>query len=464
MSVLIDDLLTHEGAQARLLRAVEPAVEGRAVVYWMQRAQRAVDNPALDAAVRLANAMKLPLVVFFGLRGYPAANLRHYAFMLQGLRETARRLERRNIAFVLRKGEQADLARFCKEIGAAAVIGDENPLREPQRWRAEYAERLEAPFLLIDADVIVPSALLLKEQYSARIIRPRLKMQLPAFLHPLTNPACEQRFAAPEGMAREDVEDARLLDDMGLDASVAPSERFLGGSGEAQRRLSEFVLYRCSLYPERHGAPELEGTSELSPYLHFGQISPVTVALAVMQSSADEKAKEDYLDQLITWRELAINFVTFNARYDSIESAPDWARATLDKHARDEREFVYEREAFEHAHTHDELWNAAQRQMVECGWMHNYMRMYWAKKILEWSPSAESAWRTAVYLNDKYQLDGRDPNGYAGVAWAIGGKFDRPWAERAVYGTIRYMTASGCERKFDVKSYVRRWRPEGFLF
>ncbi len=177
---------------------------------------------------------------------------------------------------------------------------------------------------------------------------------------------------------------------------------------------------------------------------------------AVQESKAPQTAKDDYINQFFTWRELSINFVHFNPLYDSIECAPDWAHKTLAAHARDPRPILYTREQFESADTHDELWNAAQLQMLHAGWMHNYMRMYWAKKILEWSPSPAVAWQTALYLNDKYFLDGRDPDGYAGVAWAMGGKFDRPWFERPIFGTIRWMSGDAARKKFDADKYIRQ--------
>jgi len=207
-------------------------------------------------------------------------------------------------------------------------------------------------------------------------------------------------------------------------------------------------------YPENHGKPEIDGTSRLSPYLHFGHVGPHTVMKAVQESRAPQTTKDDFINQFLTWRELAINFVHFNPVYDSLECAPDWAHKTLAAHAADPRPVVYTREQFEHAQTHDELWNAAQLQMLHAGWMHNYMRMYWAKKILEWSPSPAVAYQTALYLNDKYFLDGRDPDGYAGVAWSIGGKFDRPWFDRPIFGSIRWMSGDAARKKFDADKYI----------
>ena len=435
------------------------SADGRCVVYWMQRAQRALDNPALDVAVEAANALHQPVVIFFApVPFYPHANLRHYAFLAQGIPETAERARKRGIGFVLRRYPEHSLLKFCEEVKASLVVGDENPMREPNHWRELATKKLSIPLWTVDADLIVPSKLLLKEQYAARTIRPRLKEHLKNFLEPLSNAKAKVEWEKPRGLKALPVDGSLDLteDWAGLDRSVQPLDSFRGGTTEALKLLRDFVTRKLEHYPERHGKPEIDGTSRLSPYLHFGHIGPHTVALAVENSKATRAAKDDFLDQVITWRELSINFVHFNPLYDSIESAPDWAHRTLAKHARDKRPVLYSREQLENAETYDELWNAAQRQMLHAGWMHNYMRMYWAKKILEWSPSPAVAYQTAVYLNDKYFLDGRDPNGYAGVAWSIGGKFDRPWFERPIFGTIRYMSGKAAATKFDADKYIEQ--------
>ena len=436
-----------------------PDPNGRCVVYWMQRAQRALDNPALDVAVEVANTLKQPVVIFFApVPFYPHANLRHYAFLAQGIPDTAERARKRGIGFVLRRYPEHSLLRFCEQVKASLVVGDENPMREPNHWRELAARKLTVPLWTVDADVLVPSKLLEKEQYAARTIRPRLQQRLEQFLTPPHNPKANIEWQEPRGLQRlpDDGSFDITQDWTGLDRSVQPVDAFHGGTSEALKLLREFVTHKLAHYPERHGKPELDGTSRLSPYLHFGHIGPHTVALAVEDAKAPRAAKDDFLDQFITWRELSINFVRFNPLYDSIESAPDWAHRTLARHARDERPVLYSRQQLEQAETHDELWNAAQRQMLHAGWMHNYMRMYWAKKILEWSPSPAVAYQTAVYLNDKYFLDGRDPNGYAGIAWAIAGKFDRPWFERPIFGTVRYMSGNAACKKFDASKYIEQ--------
>ncbi len=432
---------------------------GGCVVYWMQRAQRALDNPALDIAVAAANALQQPVVIFFApVPFYPHANLRHYTFLAQGIPDTAARARRRGIGFVLRRYPEHSLGKFCEEVRASLVIGDENPLREPRHWRELAAKKLTAPLWTVDADVLVPSKLLEKEQYAARIIRPRLQKRLEEFLAPLSNAKARVEWQKPRGLqALPDDGSFDITEDWKkLDRSVQPVTTLRGGTSEALRLLRDFVSRRLAHYTERHGKPEVDGTSRLSPYLHFGQIGPHTVAQAVEDAKASRAAKDDFLDQLITWRELAINFVHFNPLYDAIESAPDWAHRTLAKHAADKRAVFYSRQQLERAETYDDLWNAAQQQMLHAGWMHNYMRMYWAKKILEWSPSPAVAYQTAVYLNDKYFLDGRDPNGYAGIAWSIAGKFDRPWFDRPIFGSIRYMSGDAARKKFDADQYIQQ--------
>jgi deoxyribodipyrimidine photo-lyase len=451
----LDTLASDLRATVRRQGAPDPS--GRCVVYWMQRAQRALDNPALDLAVNVANALRQPVVIFFApVPYYPNANLRHYAFLAQGIPDIAKRARNRGVGFVLRRYPDHSLLKFCEEVKASIVIGDENPLREPRHWRELAAKKLSVPLWTVDADVIVPSKLLEKEQYAARIIRPRLQQRLDQFLHLAGNPRAKTEWQTPRGLAAlSDDGSIDITEDWkDLDRSVKPVDSFRGGTSEALRLLDEFVQRKLARYPENRGKPDIDGTSRLSPYLHFGHIGPHTVMNAINKAKAPQAAKDDCLDQLLTWRELAINFVHFNPLYDSIQSAPEWAHKTLAAHARDPRPILYTRDQFEFAQTHDELWNAAQLQMLHAGWMHNYMRMYWAKKILEWSPSPAVAYQTALYLNDRYFLDGRDPGGYAGVAWAIAGKFDRPWFERAIFGTIRWMSGDAARKKFDAEKYI----------
>ena len=315
----LEQLLSDPRVTVR--RPGSPDPHGRCVVYWMQRAQRALDNPALDVAVEAANALHQPVVIFFApVPFYPHANLRHYTFLAQGIPDIAERAHKRGIGFVLRRYPEHSLPEFCDEVKASLVVGDENPMREPNHWRELATKKLSVPLWTVDADIIVPSKLLEKEQYAARVIRPRLKTLLEQFLKPLANPEAKIEWQKPRGL--------RSLPDDGsldltetwedLDRSVQPVDWFQGGTSEALKLLREFVAHKLAHYPERHGKPEIDGTSRLSPYLHFGHIGPHTVALAVEKSNAPRAAKDDFLDQLITWRELSINFVHFNPLYDSI--------------------------------------------------------------------------------------------------------------------------------------------------
>jgi deoxyribodipyrimidine photo-lyase len=442
-------------------RAGPPDASGRAVVYWMQRAQRALDNPALDLAVRAGNALGLPVVVFFSLVPYPHANLRHYQFMVEGLPDTATRLAKRGVGLVLRRHPDADLAAFCDEIHAALVVGDENPLREPERWRRALSERLRVPFWTVDADVIVPSKLVPNEQFAARTIRPRIHSHLEAFLVAGGEPKARMEWKRSRGLRSFRPTD-NLLDGFLLDRGVQPVSGYRGGTTDALKALREFVGGRLAGYADRRNKPQLAGTSRLSPWLHFGHVGPRTVALAVRDGGGPSEDRDAFLEEFIVRRELAVNFVRCNPRYDSLACAEPWAARTLLEHARDPRPYLYTERQLEHAETHDPLWNAAQRQMVTGGWMHGYVRMYWGKKILEWSRSPDEAFEAAVRLNDRYELDGRDPNGYAGIAWAVAGKHDRAWGPgRPIYGMVRYLSLASTSRKFDSKSYIAQQEADG---
>jgi deoxyribodipyrimidine photo-lyase len=438
-----------------------PEAGGNCVVYWMQRAQRGVDNPALDVAIAAANELECPVAVFFGLHpNYPHANLRHYAFLVEGLAETKRKVEGRGAAFIFRPYPDHNLPRFCAEVKPSLVIGDENPMREPEGWRRSAARKLGVPFWTVDADVVVPSKLFPKEEYAARTIRPKLDKLLPVFLQEPKNPKARFRWSQRPG-SREIVPE-RLLSELPLDRSASPVSSFKGGTAEGMKLLRRFIHQRLADYDTARNQPHLAGTSELSAYLHFGQLGPLTIALAVREAEAPEAAKAAFLEELIVRREVAINFVARNPRYDRLAGCPEWARKTLAEHKADPRPYHYTEAQLESAETHDPLWNAAQMEMVLTGRMHGYVRMYWAKKILEWTRSPAKAFEIAVRLNDRYELDGRDPNGYTGIAWAIGGKHDRPWGpRRPVFGTIRYMSAQGCKRKFDTDAYIERVRALG---
>src|ERR1700678_191018 len=390
--------------------------EGKCVVYWMQRAQRGLDNHALNLAIAVGNALDLPVVAYFaGISNFPHANLRHYAFLNQGLPDVEEDCAERGVGFVMRRAPHEDHLKFFADVDAVMVIGDENPMREPEKWRVHLAEELRVPFWTVDADVIVPSKLLEKAQFSAAVARPRLYRALPEFLVPYSNPAAEMKWKRPPGLHVDDVREDIMRYWKDFDRSVKPVEAWTGGHHAAVKRLHAFVATMLANYDRDRNHPEIDGTSKMSPYLHFGHIGPQTIALAVAAAAKQhphmKAERESYFNELIVWRELSVNFVRYQPEYGSPACADKWARETIAEHDRDQREVLYKLPQLENAQTYDELWNAAQIQMVRYGWMHNYLRMYWAKKILEWTPDAATAVKYCIHLNDKYLLDGRDPNG-----------------------------------------------------
>jgi len=449
-----------QNRRVRIRRPGKPLKDGKCVVYWMQRAQRAIDNPALDVAIEAANQLDLPVLVFFSaIANFPSANLRHYVFLNQGLADIEEDLAGRGIELIVRRPPSNSLEALLAEVQAAMVVGDENPCREPERWRTVLAHRLKIPFWTVDADVLVPSNLFEKHFYGLHIFKPKLYAHFPEYMVKHRKLKLVRPWKRPANFESFNVKHDVTAGWKHLDRTVEPIDHLTGGTRAALKRLRDFVANDLAQYPVRRNHPEVEGTSRLSPYLHFGHIGPLTIALAaeaaVTQGQVPQPAYDSFIREVIGWRELAVNFVKFVPNYDSIDCAEPWAQKTLREHARDRRNPLYTIDQLEKGETYDQLWNAAQIQMVKSGWMHNYMRMYWAKKILEWSPSPAVAFRSAIYLNDKYELDGRDPNGYAGIAWAIAGVHDRPWFDRPIFGTIRYMSGASTGKKFNSKFYIR---------
>jgi deoxyribodipyrimidine photo-lyase len=397
------------------------------------------------------------VVVVFGLTDdYPEANLRHYAFMLEGLAETARELTQRGICMVLRRGSPPDVA---LQVGreASLIVCDRGYLRHQRTWRGQVARRSACRVIQVEGEVVVPvEAASGKAEIGARTLRPRIRRQLADYMVELPA-AAVRRGTTHLGLRGLDLgrKDA-LLKSLRIDRRVSPvSHLFRGGTAEARRRFDEFLRDRLARYDRNHNQPQTDDISHMSPYLHFGQISPLYLALEVLKASAPQAAKDAFLEEMIVRRELACNFTHFTSNYDSYACLPGWARRSLAEHRRDRRESIYSAAQLENAETHDPYWNAAMREMICTGFMHNYMRMYWGKKILEWSWTPEEGFATTLALNNKYFLDGRDPNSYAGVAWVYG-VHDRAWPQRAIYGKVRTMTASGLERKCDIHAYVRK--------
>jgi deoxyribodipyrimidine photo-lyase len=445
-----------QNTRVRQLNDRRPS-EGDYLLYWMQQSQRASFNPALEHAIGIANRENLPVVVGFGLTdAYPEANRRHDAFMLQGLQEVEHALAARGIGFVIRRGEPAAVA-IEMAARAALVVCDRGYLRHQKHWRAAVAAAAPCRVVQVEGDVVVPvEEASDRHEVAARTLRPKLHQLWDGYLTPLEETAAKREAQTLRLRSDVDLTDVdRALDRLDLDGSVAPVRRFRGGTGAARERLASFLKTGLAGYAEGRREPGAFQCSQLSPYLHFGQISPVEIALEIRAAGTGEADdRRSYLEELIVRRELSMNFVNFNERYDSYDCLPEWAQNTLRAHREDRREHRYCAQQLERADTHDRYWNAAMSEMVHTGYMHNYMRMYWAKKILEWTPEPVDAFRTTLYLNNKYFLDGRDASSYANVAWAFG-LHDRPWPERPVFGTVRYMNASGLERKFDIGAYLR---------
>ncbi len=430
--------------------------EGRFVLYWMQSSQRTDTNLALDYAISKSNALDKPLMVCFGLaKAFPEANLRHFRFLLDGLRDVQIRLHALGIKLVVwDKSPELAVVELSKD--ACFVVVDRGYLRLLRQWYQYAAEHVKCPLIQVEDNAIVPvETASPKEEYSAATLRPKIHKQLPHFLITQESPKLKRHSLDLKVDSLDLARPDRLLNALDVDKTVRPAA-FQGGATTAQTLLASFIKTKLSKYVDQKNNPTLDGVSNLSPYLHFGQISPIQIAQQVAQADAPESAKEVFLEELIVRRELAINYVYYNSSYASFEGLPNWAQATLNAHKADRREYLYTLEQLETAQTHDPYWNASQIQMRLTGKMHGYLRMYWGKKILEWTKTPKEAFQTALYLNNKYELDGRDPNGYAGVAWCFG-KHDRPWVTRPVFGTIRYMNAAGLKRKFDADKYAAKW-------
>lgn len=428
--------------------------EPACVLLWVQRTKRAHDNPARNVAIDIANDLDLPLIAVFCLvDDYPEATLRSYQFMAEGLDELADTLADQHIGWILETGDAAErISAVADSERAAVVVTDLDPMHSGRRWRSELVERLAVPLIQVDSDVVVPTAFLEKQEYAARTIRPKLQSHYEQFL-----------TREPEGRVRQQSHARRggsaveALSGMKIDTSVPPAPDLKGGYRQASKRLDLFIEQRFGVYDTERQRADIDTGTGLSPWLHYGQIGPVEMALAAIDAKGPKAALDSFFNELIVQRELSINFAMFQPEYNSYSGLPEWARESLARHENDPRPEKYTRSQFEEAKTHDPLWNAAQRQMVQEGWMPNRLRMYWAKQILLWSSSAQRAWSTAMYLNNRYFVDGRDANSFANVGWCIGGLHDRPFGpERPVTGLIRPMGMGAMKRTFDVNAYIKK--------
>jgi deoxyribodipyrimidine photo-lyase len=443
-------MLNHRAHQLN-----EREFKGGNICYNMSRDQRISDNQALYYSIEFARKHNTKIFILFALRKeYLNARSNIFDFMLAGLKELIESAEKKNIKLIIMNGDGIEeYKEAIKLLNIGKIVVDFDPLKI-KRLRAEkLGAELEIPVLEIDAHNICPvREISQKQEYAAYTLRPKILKRLNEFLY-------ESDYSLD--MENENVNIGELPENLNfdLDKYELSNSYFSFATGEkaAIKTLDSFIDTKLANYSELKNDPSKDAVSDLSPYLHFGMISSKRIALEVLKQSSSPST-ESFLEELVVRKELADNYCLYNKDHDNFNGFPEWAKKTLNEHRKDKREFVYGINQFECAETHDPLWNAAQNQMVQSGKMHGFMRMYWAKKILEWTACPEQAQEFAIYLNDKYSLDGRDPNGYAGIAWSIGGVHDRAWFERPIFGKIRYMNYNGCKRKFDADDYIQRWR------
>lgn len=470
--------------ERRIKKITDHAFSGGVVLYWMNRDMRADDNWALLHAREIARAQaeagakNATLMVWYNLvPGFLSGNERAYAFKVAGLKEVEEQLHDCGIPFLVTVDETGkdtvnQLEQIINEYQVSYVVTDMSPLRIQKKWvkdAGRLLDKAKISFDVVDAHNCIPVWITSdKQEFAARTIRPKIHRLISEFL--VSFPKLQTQKPAPKKLHLTDWKHVDSL----MDYDAVGQLTIVPGAHAAHAGLKRFLHGRLEHYDTDRNDPNKRAQSGLSPYLHYGMIAPARVALEVLHAvkrvdpqslmMADKNGARGgagnasaFLEELIVRRELADNFCYYNDYYDSPEGFADWAKKSHAHHARDNRDYVYTKKQFERAETHDALWNAAQLEMVKTGKMHGYMRMYWAKKILEWTPDVATAMKIAIELNDKYELDGRDPNGYAGIAWSIGGTHDRPWFTRPIFGQIRYMSESGCRSKFDVDAYVAQW-------
>jgi deoxyribodipyrimidine photo-lyase len=431
----------------------------RYVLYWMQMYKRVEYNHALTWAIRQANDLNLPLVVFEDLKYYyPWASDRLHTFILEGVEEKRAAFTQLGIRYIffLQRDESSPKkasARLARD--AALVVTDDFPCFIIPSHNSRIAERAQVAVHAVDSNGVIPMSKFGREEYAAYTIRPKIFRLLDSYLKQYDEVPVKVRDPYLDVVCPDTpVDDVRsLAASCDIDHSAQPSPLYKGGTENGRRRLHHFISEILPDYETSRNKPDRDGSSRLSPYLHFGFLSPLEIALAVREANAPQESIDAYLEQLIVRRELSFNLTLHNKNYDSLRALPAWAHETMRDHIDDEREHVYSLHELEAGETADKLWNAAQREMVRTGGMHNYVRMLWGKNVIAWSRSYEEAFETLVHLNNKYCLDGRDPNSYAGILWCFG-KHDRPWFERAVFGKMRYMNSRSTGKKFNAKAYV----------
>lgn len=449
-------LLNHKSVQA----------QGRYVLYWMQMYKRSSHNFALNKAIDIANQLKLPLVVYEGLKYYyPWASDRIHTFILEGIQEKYKAFTSMGIRYIFYLQENKDsprntVADLCKD--AAVLVTDDFPCFIIPEHNKHITERVKLPVYAVDSNGMIPLRRFTKEEYAARTIRPKVNKLLPEYTDELKTPKLHNQQPLLEVNCPETVVDAsniaKLVAGCDIDHSVtAVSSYYKGGEQEARKRMQFFINHLLLNYDSTRNKPTVDGSSRLSSYLHFGFISPQEIYQATLHSDVSQEAKNVFIEELIVRRELSYNLTFYNPNYDSLQAAPDWGKRTMYKHAKDKRPILYTSEQLEFADTHDQLWNACQQESLKSGEIHNYMRMLWGKKMIQWMPTYEEAFEWMVHLNNKYSLDGRNPNSYTGILWCFG-KHDRAWGpERNIFGTLRYLSSDSWRKKMDAKEYIEKW-------
>jgi len=432
------------------------------VLYWAQVNRRVDANHGLLYAVEIANRYKLPVLYYECLTcAYEHANDRLHTFVVEGVPETAKRLQKVGVGYVfdLRRTKDApDDALYKLARDAAAVVTDEYPTVIARRHNHRASQQLDAACYSVDSSCIVPMKRMEKREFAAYTIRPKIKRLLPQYLQPLDKVHVKQRFELQIPNCHTRITEkaaSNMVAFCEIDHTVAPSLTFEGGRLAAESRLQQFLRNNLKRYAKDRNQPSKHATSEMSPYLHFGQISSLEIAVAVRDYAAKHKLiSDEYLEELIVRRELAFNYTSHVEDPESLENLPDWSQEDMRKHAHDKRDPSYTRKQFENAETYDPLWNATQKEMLLRGKIHGYYRMYWGKKIIEWSPTYQEALDTMVYIHERYALDGRDPNTFTNILWCFG-LHDRPWYERPIFGRIRSMSSEGMQRKTNTGAYIQ---------
>lgn len=448
-----------EPDRIRALNA-SPAREGADyVLYWSQANRRVESNHALAHAAEIANENGLPLLVYEGLTfAYKGANDRLHTFILEGVPETAKALKRMGAGYLFYlRGTGGDANNVVYRLAAKArcVVTDDYPSFITAEHNRRVPQRIGVPFIAVDSSCIVPMSRHEKRAYGAYAIRPKMRRELSGFLKPLPTVRIKRRWV--DSLLPEDLRSVPTpaVAACEIDHSVRPSISFSGGYAAARKHLDVFLEHSLHRYARDSNQPSRHATSGLSPYLHFGHISSLEIALAVGDYAKEHRLiADEFLEQLIVRRELAFNFARFTPDTESLATLPEWCRRTMAKHAADPRPYTYTPEQLERAETHDALWNACQKELLIRGTIHGYYRMYWGKKIMEWLPTYDQALHVMINLHDVYAVDGRDPNTYTNILWCFG-LHDRPWSERPVFGQIRYMSLEGMRRKTDTAAYIQ---------